>query len=181
MAIKKYAPKFVRVFKYTDPDTGETDDIVFRANGNLFPLFKSYTGVELGKALDDYKKGLTEMLSEDTIKAIAAFDSAKDADAKLETVMSSPDVFLKMLQAANDTATIDGGLSLVELILIVMHVCALPEDEHAEALAAGYELLPQDCYEDPQLALDLLLLAIQYEEHAKKKTPCFGAKDRQPD
>ena len=61
--IKRYPLKLVKVYRYTDPETGEQDDLLFIANGALFPLFKSLSGVELGDALAEYKKSILGVLT----------------------------------------------------------------------------------------------------------------------
>ena len=173
--VKRYTTQYVKSYHYKDPN-GEEEDIVFMANGYLFPIFKSFTGLELGKVLDEYKTNLTKKLSPEMLKAVAKFEVSDSVDAKIETIMQNSDVFLAMLQSAEDTATIQPGLSLIELILITMRVCAMPVEEHAEALSVGIELLPEEVYQDPQLAFELLDLAFKYEEHAKKNSTILRTK-----
>lgn len=167
MALKRYPVRYVRTYKYKT-ESGETEDITFMANGYLFPLFKSYAGVELGKALDDYKRGLLKIVTPETAEVIAKFDVAQNADEKLRVVTSNPEVLLSMLHTAQETANTERGLSLIDLLLIVTRVCALPESEHAEALGIGMELLPQEIYEDPAFAFEILELAVQYDNSVKK-------------
>lgn len=168
MAIKRYAPKYIRVYKYTDKESGETEDIAFMANAYLFPLFKSLAGVELGDALNDYKKSLIGIAKPDVVEALAKYDIAGNPDEKLAILNSNPDLILNALTEAVDATNIGQGLTLVELLLICSHVCALPESEHAEALAVGTELLPQEIYENTAFAFDLLELIFQYETAVKK-------------
>lgn len=167
MSFKTYKPRFVRSFLYTDED-GTREEIVFMANGYLFPLYKSYTGVELTKALDDYSKELVKLIDNDALKAVMEYDNA-EGDGKLEAVLENKNAFAKLFGAAFNADNV-GGMSLTETLMIVMRVCALPQEDHAAALAAGVELLPQECFDDPELALDLLRLAGDYNAHAKKKS-----------
>ena len=74
-----------------------------------------------------------------------------------------------MLKAANDTKPQgDAGLDLIELIMICTRICALPEQDRAEAMGYGTELLPQEVYEDTALAFELLTLAVAYDDDVKK-------------
>ena len=170
MAFKRYPTRYVRTYEYKDKESGEVDNIVFMANGYLFPLFKSFTGVELGKALEDYKKGLMGVVNKDTMEAIAKFETAQGSDEKIGVVMANSEVLMTAFKAAQDTDNIVGGLSLIEVLLVIMRVCALPEADHAEALAVGIELLPHEIYEDPQFAFELLNMAMEYDNHAKKNS-----------
>lgn len=169
MAIKRYPVRYVRTYKYKT-ESGETEDITFMANGYLFPLFKSYAGVELGKALEDYKHGLLKIVTPKTAEVLAKFDLAQDSDEKFRVVTENPEVMLSMLQTAEETANTENGLSLIDLLLIVTRVCALPEADHAEALGIGMELLPQEIYEDPAFAFEILNLAVQYDNSVKKNS-----------
>lgn len=169
MPIKKYPPRYVRTYQYKN-ESGETEDITFMANGYLFPLFKSYSGIELGAALEDYKRGLMGIVTPETAEVIAKLDIAQSAEEKMQIVAEKSEVLISMLRSAQETANVDGGLSLIELLLIVTHVCALPENEHAEALGIGTEILPQEVYEDPALAFEILELALQYDNNVKKNS-----------
>lgn len=169
MALKRYQPRYVKTYTYKDPDSGEADDIVFMANGYLFPLFKSYAGVELGTALDDYKKSLTGVLNEDTVRLMTKFETATTPDERLAVILEDPELIVKMVREAQNTDDI-GGMSMIEYLLIVMRVCALPEADHAEALGLGYELLPQEVYEDTALAFELLGMAMNYDTAVKKNS-----------
>ena len=169
MAFKRYPLRYVKTYRYEDKESGEVEDIVFMANGYLFPLFKSLTGVELGDAIADYKKGLLGLISKDMIDVMTRYEAAGTSEEKLQVIAENPDVVVSALREAQETDSI-GGLSLMDLLLVIMRVCALPEEDHAEALAAGAEILPQECFEDPQLALELLTLAITYDENAKKNS-----------
>lgn len=166
MAIKRYPLRYVKTYKYQD-ESGNEEDIVFMANGFLFPLFKSYVGVELTKALTDYKKGLLNAVTKETLEVVAKYEAATNPDEKVNVILNNPETVVAALQGAQSADTVN-GLSLIDALLIVMRVCAIPESDHAEALALGTELIPQECFEDPQLALELLNLAIQYEDKAKK-------------
>lgn len=169
MAFKRYPLRYVKTYRYENPESKEVDEIVFMANGYLFPLFKSLTGVELGDAIADYKKGLLDLVDNDLVEVITKYEGAQTAEDKLKVLAEKPEVVFSALRAAQDTDAIC-GLSLIDLLLVIMRVCALPESDHAEALAAGVEILPQECFEDPQLALELLMLAIQYDDNAKKNS-----------
>lgn len=169
MAIKRYPTRYVKSYLYKDPHSGEEEDIVFMANGHLFPLFKSCTGVELGTALSDYKKSLLTVVNKETVELIGKFEAAKTEEEKTQAVLDNPELIVSTIKQAQEADDIN-GLSMIEHLLIVMHVCALPEDEQAEALAIGYEILPQEVYEDPTLALELLDMAMTYESIAKKNS-----------
>lgn len=169
MAIKRYPLRYVKTYEYKDKESGQIDKIVFMANGYLFPLFKSLAGIELGQALKEYKQGLLGIINDEVITALAKFEAAPSADEKFNVVAEDPAVWVKAFAAAQDTQLSD-GLSLTELLLIVMHVCALPEEEHAEALSIGYELLPEEVYHESVFVLELLNLAMQYEQNAKKNS-----------
>ena len=170
MAVKRYPVQYVKKYKY-QPDDGETEDITFMANGYIFPLFKSYTGEELGVALDDYRKGmLEEAVNEDTVKLIAKYDAAQDYETKEKLILENPSLVTYMVKAAMNAADVKEGLSLIDALLIVSHVCALPEDEHAEALALGTELLPEEIYQDPMFAFEILDMAFKYSDHVKKNS-----------
>lgn len=169
--IKRYPVRYVRTYEYRDDESGEIESIAFMANGYLFPLFKSYAGTELSKALDEYKRGLLSIVKPDIVQALAKLELAQSSEEKIDIVTSSPELLLEAVRAAQEIATVkESGLSLIELLMIVMRVCALPEADHAEALAAGIELLPQEVYEDMGLAFELLNLAIQYDAHVKKNS-----------
>lgn len=170
MPIKRYTPKYVRTYKYTDKESGETEDIVFMANGYLFPLFKSLSGVELGTALKDYKESIMQIATPEVVEVLAKFDVAKTADEKVNEILAKPDVVLNALRAAMHATGNGAGLSLTEMLLIVTHVCALPADDHAEALSLGTELLPQEVYQDPALAFSILEIAMDYESAVKKNS-----------
>lgn len=170
MAIKRYAPKYVRTYKYTDKESGETEDIVFMANGYLFPLFKSLAGVELGTALAEYKQSVMQIATPEVVEVLAKFDLAKTPDEKLGEIIAKPEVMVKALREAMNAAGNGAGLSLTEMLLIVTHVCALPASDHAEALSLGTELLPQEVYEDPALAFSILEIAMDYETVVKKNS-----------
>ena len=169
MALKRYQPRYVKTYTYKDPDSGEEDNIVFMANAHLFPLFKSYAGVELGTALDDYKKSLTGVLNEGTVRLMTKFETATTPDERLAVILEDPELIVKMVREAQKTDDI-GGMSMIEYLLIVMRVCALPEADHAEALGLGYELLPQEVYEDTALAIELLGMAMNYDTAVKKNS-----------
>ena len=169
MAIKRYPLRYVRKYEYTNPESGEVEEIVFMANGYLFPLFKSLAGVELETALADYKKSLLGIINPATVDFIGKYDAAQTAEAKINAIKENPTALGQALSIAYKAInTNESGLSLVELLLIVTRVCALPEGEHSEALAAGMELLPMEIYQDPMLAFQILELAMQYDENAKK-------------
>lgn len=171
MAVKRYPLRYVKTYSYTDSITGESEDIVFMANGYLFPLFKSLTGVELTTALDDYKSGLGNLITADNIQALFKLQEANDADTKLNIATENADALVDMLKVASDTRQYgDAGLDLIELIMICTHICALPEDDHAEALALGTEVLPDEVYQDPTLAFELLKLATAYDDNTKKNS-----------
>lgn len=169
MAIKRYPTRYVKSYLYKDPHSGEEEDIVFMANGYLFPLFKSCTGVELGQALSDYKKGLMTVVNKETVDLIGKFEAAKTPEEKMQVVTENPELLISTIKQAQETDELN-GLSMIEWLLIIMRVCALPQNDHAEALAAGYEILPQEVYEDPTLALELLNMAMDYEAIAKKNS-----------
>lgn len=173
--IKRYETRYIKSYPYKDPETGEQEEIVFMANGYLFPLFKSFTGIELSAALNAYKLNLTKVLSPEILQAITKYEASSNVDEKISAITENPETFLKMLEAAESTANVQPGLSLIELLLIVMRVCALPEAEHADALALGLELLPQEVYEKPELAFELLELAVKYDNHAKKNSTILRA------
>lgn len=171
MAIKRYPVRYIKTYHYTDETTGESEDIVFMANGYLFPLFKSLTGVELTVALDEYKKGLMEIVTAENMQALYKLQEADDADAKLDVAMDNQEALLNMLKVASDTKRYgDAGLDLIELIMICTRICALPQSDHAEALGAGTEILPEEVYQDPELAFELLKLATAYDDNAKKNS-----------
>lgn len=169
MALKRYARKFVKTYIYKDETTGEEDTITFMANGYLFPLFKSLAEVELTDALADYKKGLLGIVKQDSLEALFKLQATENADDKLKIAKENADALLGLLQVANSTATQgEAGFDLIELIMICTRLCALPESERAEAMGYGTELLPQEVYEDPTLAFELLSLAVAYDEDVKK-------------
>lgn len=171
MAIKRYPVRYIKTYHYVDETTGEGEDIVFMANGYLFPLFKSLTGIELTTALDEYKKGLMGIVTPENMQALYKLQEATDADTKLEVAMANSEALLGMVKVASDTAKYGGaGLDLIELIMICTRICALPESDRAEALGAGTELLPAEVYQDPALAFELLQLATAYEDNAKKNS-----------
>ena len=58
MAVKTYQRHFGISYEYKDSNTGETENIPFVANAKLLILFKTITGVEMSKALDDYKNSI---------------------------------------------------------------------------------------------------------------------------
>lgn len=178
MAIKRYAPKYVRTYRYTDKESGETEDIVFMANGYLFPLFKSLAGVELGTALAEYKKSILQIATPEVVEVLTKFDVAATPEEKVNEITAKPDVMVKALRAAMNAAGNGEGLSLTEMLLIVTHVCALPADDHAEALSLGTELLPQEVYEDPALAFSILEIAMEYEHTVKKNSVLRAATAR---
>jgi hypothetical protein len=166
MAIKRYPTSYVKVYQYKY--NNEVEDIVFMANGYLFPLFKSYAGVELDVALEEYRRSLLCILSEENTNVLCKYEAAQNPDDKLKVISENTEIFISILKVATETAQIKPGLSLIELIMIAMHVCALPEADHAEALSFGYELLPEELYQEPQLAFELLTLAIKYNDNVKK-------------
>lgn len=170
--IKRYPLKLVKVYRYADPETGEQDDLLFIANGALFPLFKSLSGVELGDALAEYKKSILGVLTPESAQLIAEFGNAQNVDEQFAAAQKNPELLISMLRAAQDAALIEnaGGFSLIELLLICTRICALPEGDRSEALAAGLELLPDEVYQDPQFAFEILSLAVQYDDHAKKNS-----------
>lgn len=169
MALKRYARKFVKTYTYTDPETGEEDTITFMANGYLFPLFKSLAGVELTDALADYKKGLLGITKPENIEVLYRLQATENADEKLKIAKDNSEALLALLQAANKAAPEGGaGLDLIELIMLCTRICALPENDRAEAMGYGTDLLPQEVYEDPTLAFELLTLAVGYDEDVKK-------------
>lgn len=171
MAVKRYPVKLAKTYRYIDPGTNEEDDILFVANGALFPLFKSISGVELGDALEDYKKSLLGVLSPESAQLVAEFSNAQNVDEQFEVAQKNPELLFSMLRAAQDAALVEtAGFSLIELLLIVTHICALPESDRGEALAAGLELLPDEVYQDLQFAFEILGLAVQYDDHAKKNS-----------
>ena len=171
MAVKRYEKRYVKTYHYTDEETGESEDIVFTANGYLFPLFKSLAGVELTDALADYHKGLIGMISEDNLKAIFKFQEAPDADAKLAVAEQNQDAILSMLKVATETKAYgEAGLDFIELLLICTRVCSMPEDDRQEAIGIGTEILPEEVYQDPSFAFEILQLATEYDSDAKKNS-----------
>ncbi len=171
MGIKRYPLRLAKTYRYKDPETGEEDDLLFVANGELFPLFKSLSGVELGDALSDYKKDILGVVNEKSAKMIAEFCAAETEAAKFEIAKKDPKLIVSMLRAAQEAATVErAGFSLIELLLISTHICALPESERGDALAAGLELLPDEIYQDISFAFEILQLAVQFEDNAKKNS-----------
>ena len=171
MGVKRYPLRLAKTYRYTDPETGEKDDILFVVNGALFPLFKSLSGVELGDALSDYKKSVIGIVNKKNAKMIAEFCAAETEGAKFEVAKKDPNLIVSMLRAAHDASTVEqAGFSLIELLLISTHICALPESERGDALAAGLELLPDETYQDISFAFEILQLVVQFEDNAKKNS-----------
>ena len=169
MAVKRYVKRYVKTYSYVDEATGESEDIVFMANGYLFPLFKSLAGVELTDALENYHKGLLGIVTEDNLKALFKFQEAPDADAKLAVAEENQDAIISMLSAASKVQHYgEAGLDFIELVLICTRVCAMPENERAEALGIGTEILPAEVYQDPAFAFEILQLVSDYDQDAKK-------------
>ena len=169
MALKRYSRKYVKTYIYHDPESGEDDEITFIANGYLFPLFKSLSGVELSDALNEYRTGLLNVVDEASIEAMFKIEQAQSADEKLEILKDNSVQLLNLLKAANSVSVSgEPGLDLIELVMICTRICALPEDERSEALGYGTELLPKELCEDPSLALELIAMAINYDGYVKK-------------
>ncbi len=164
--LKTYKRRYVKSYTYHDPETGEEERIDFLVSAELFPLFKSYTGVELGKALNDYRRELAKIMNEDTLKAVANFETSED---KVQVLIDNKEAFEKMYQVSEEANNVD-GLDLVESLLIVTRTLALPEDDRAEALGAGLELLPPEVLEDAAFAFEILNLAVSYDNFAKKNS-----------
>lgn len=167
MAIKKYQIRYVKKYTYTDPETGEQDEFVFLANATLLPLFKSYTGVELSTALADFKRSLLPAVDNDVAIAVAEF-AGSDTEQRLKAVMDRPEVWRKMLEAAQDATEMENGISLTEALMTTMRACALPEAERAESLAYGADQFPTEMRDDLALAMELLSLALTFNDRVKK-------------
>lgn len=171
MAVKRYKTKYAKAYHYNNPDTGEEEIISFVANANLMPVFKSIAGVELTEALDDYMTSLSDLINEPNLETIVQFDSAKTESEKLDVVKSNADTLAAMFRTANKMATVgSSGLNLIELLLIASHVCTLPESDWAEATALGLEVLPQEAYEDVAFAFEVIKLAFDWVNFAKKNS-----------
>ncbi len=171
MAVKRYAKRFVATYHYTDPDSGQDEDIAFVANGRIMPLFKSLVGVELSKALEEYKESLCKVINKDRVEAIFKFDEAKTADDKLAVLTDNIDDFAAMMSTAMSVRSYgENDIDLIEAILLCARICALPTEDEGEALAIGREIIPDEIYQDPTFAFEILQLAINYESHAKKNS-----------
>lgn len=166
--VKRYKKKFALTYHYVDEDGAE--DIAFVANGRMLPLFKSMTGVELSDAINDYLASLRKITSENNLRALFKFTNEDNPDSKISIVQDNADDFLDMFKVALGAKVGDDGMDLVETILICARVCAMPEDDQKEALAIGTEILPDEIYQDPQFAFEILKLAIGYTEDAKKNS-----------
>lgn len=167
MAVKRYPVKYVKSYTYVDEDTKEEEVIAFMANANLFPVFKSFVGKELGDCLEEYRNSILKALDKESIEVITKIESAKDVDEKLEILLENKESVSALFNTA--LTQDENGLTFLECILICTRVCALPEGDRAEALAIGYELLPDEIYQDPTFALDILNMAMTYEQKVKKK------------
>ncbi len=171
MAVKRYTPKYSKAYEYTDSETGETEIIAFAANANLMPVFKSMSGIELTDAIDEYTSNITSALDEQNLRAIVAFDSAPTTEEKLDAIKNNAEAFGAMMKTVNEMMAVKGsGLSLIELLLNASHICALPESDWAEASALGTELLPQEIYRDVAFAFEIIHLAFDWVEFAKKNS-----------
>ena len=171
MAVKRYPKRFVAIYHYTDPDSGQEEDISFVANGRIMPLFKSMVGVELAKALEEYKESLCKVLNKNSVEAVFKFDEAKSSADKLAVLSDNIEDFSAMMRAALEVHSYgESDIDLIEAILICARICALPADDEGEALALGTEIIPDEIYQDPTFAFEILQLAINYEAHAKKNS-----------
>lgn len=169
MAVKTYQRHFGISYEYKDSNTGATENIPFVANAKLLILFKTITGVELSKALDDYKNSIANVVSADNMQAVFKFTNAETPDERLEVLMSSPAQFEELLKAALDVRQYN-GVDLITAILISARIAAMRDEDQAEAITLGEEILPEEVYQNPTLAFDILKLAFDYDMYAKKKS-----------
>lgn len=169
MAVKTYQRHFGISYEYKDSNTGEIENIPFVANAKLLILFKTITGVEMSKALDDYKNSIGNVVSADNMQAVFKFTNAETPDERLEVLMSSPAQFEELLKAALDVRQYN-GVDLITAILISARIAAMRDEDQAEAITLGEEILPEEVYQNPTLAFDILKLAFDYDMYAKKKS-----------
>ncbi|MBR3617263.1 MAG: hypothetical protein IKN46_01165 [Acholeplasmatales bacterium] len=166
--LKTYARKYVKSYAYKNPDTGEEERLDFLVSAELFPLFKSYTGVELGTALNEYRRELLNIVNQETVEAVAKFDTADNED-KLNILIENKEVFDKIYVTAENSDSVN-GFSLIEALLITTRALALPKDDRANALAAGLELLPEEVFNSPEFAFSILESAVSYDNFVKKNS-----------
>lgn len=157
-------------YEWTNEE-GETELIPFAANGNLFPLFKSFTGKELGDALNEYSKASVALNSSPAGKAFLEYYGlrGKPDEQKLYG--------MKHLQELNDyvdkskeICILTSGMNLLEVLPMVMHACVYSGEEARELLAAGYDSLPGEVYEDTAFCMDLFNLIYGFQDYSKKKS-----------
>lgn len=169
MPLKRYTNRYFKKWEYLDPVTNETESILFVANGYLMVYFKQFSGVELTQALEDYQKSLMGLIDKDKASLIAKISDAKDED-KLHVIAENIDEVKGLLDGSLQVKTYgEEGWDLIQLLLFCSRLCALDKADHEEAMSFGLELLPTEAYQDPQLALDILNMAISYDSEAKKK------------
>lgn len=169
MAVKTYQRHFGISYEYKDANTGEAEQIPFVANAKLLILFKTITGVELSKALDDYKNSIADVVSAENMQAVFKFTNAETPDERLEILMANPDRFEELLKTALNVRQYN-GVDLIAAILISARIAAMRDEDQAEAITLGEEILPEEVYQNPTLAFDILKLAFDYDVYTKKKS-----------
>lgn len=167
MAVKRYERRFGATYHYVGAD-GE-EDIPFVANGNLLPIFKTITGVELSTALDEYMTTLNNGMSEDKLKLIFQLSNASNSEEMLSIIEQNPELCIDLARFGQDVKVQSTGMNLIDALLISMRICAMPKDDWQEALTLGEDIIPDEVFQSPTFALEILKSALSFNERSKKK------------
>lgn len=167
MAVKRYERRFGATYHYVGED-GE-EDIAFVANGNLLPIFKTITGVELSTALDEYMTSLNNGMSEDKLKLIFQLSNASNSEEMLSIIEQNSELCIDLARFGQEAKVQSTGMNLIDALLISMRICAMPKDDWQEALAFGEDILPDEIFQNPTFAFEILKSALSFNTHSKKK------------
>lgn len=148
----------VRKFDCTYDD-GTLGEIVFKASGNLFPLYKSFTGEDLMSAYDDYV-----LLTQKNGKEIETKTGMSRVELNQLPIEERSKIIVK-----SKVKIKDDGTDFTNSVMLAMFLNGLPQHQQNEYLAAGLDCLPYRFYTDVDIIESVMQLLIQFLTSEKKK------------
>jgi hypothetical protein len=156
--IKTYG--FTRTYDDRDYDEeGKCGKINFKASGNLFPLYKSYTGKDLMSAYDEY---ITLYLKNAKIVESKTGMSAKEFE-KLSAEKQTEKLVSLNIKFE------DLGGEFINSVILAMFLNSLSPQDQTEALSLGLDCLPSFIFTDNTITKELIELFNQFILDSKKK------------
>ena len=139
------------------PD-GDGSNIIFKASGNLFPLYKSFAGKDLIAAYDDYV----------TLSQKNGAEIEKKTGRKLEELRALPRAEMNEMIADAKVQFQNDGSDFTNSILLATFLNGLTTQEQNEALALGLDCLPAHFYTDFSIIESVLEMTTEFLTNTKK-------------